>query len=340
MRRQSQRGRVLLTGAAGFVGSHLADRLLADGFSVIGVDNFLTGRRQNIEHLDHSPRFYFMDASVEDLPYIETSVDWVLHFASPASPPRYQESPIACMRCNGEGTRRLLELARQHDAQFLLASTSEVYGDPEQHPQSEAYVGHVNPIGPRSMYDESKRFAEAMTVAYRNKYGLRTRIARIFNTYGPRMAPDDGRVISNFVCQALKGRPLTVYGDGSQTRSFQYVDDLVGGIRELMQADFYDPVNLGNPDEYTILELAELVGERVDADTVISFGPLPKDDPTRRRPDISRARDLLDWRPSVALEAGLDETIAYFKGELELEVPAPFLGEAVRAEADRRPRIR
>ncbi|QDG52862.1 SDR family oxidoreductase [Persicimonas caeni] len=317
MARRSQNERVLLTGVAGFVGSHLADRLIEDGWEVIGVDNFLTGRAENIAHLAREPNFHFLEASVEELPDIEAAVDWVMHFASPASPPKYQASPIECMRCNSEGTRRLLELAHQKGAKFFLASTSEVYGDPEIHPQVESYVGSVNPVGPRSMYDESKRFAEAMTVAYRNKYGVDSRIIRIFNTYGPRMSPDDGRVISNFVCQALAGKPLTVYGDGTQTRSFQYIDDLLEGVVRLMQTDYNMPVNLGNPQEFTILDLAEVVRDLVhDGVTEITFCPLPKDDPTRRRPDISRAQELLGWQPEILLRDGLERTVPYFRDQL------------------------
>jgi dTDP-glucose 4,6-dehydratase len=318
MARQSRDPRVLLTGVAGFVGSHLADRLIQEGFEVIGIDNFMTGRSENLAHLERETRFHFLEASVEELPDIEASVDWVMHFASPASPPKYQEAPIECMRCNAEGTRLLLELADREDAQFLLASTSEIYGDPKVHPQVESYVGSVNPVGPRSMYDESKRYAEAMTVAFQDVRSVPTRIIRIFNTYGPRMAPDDGRVVSNFVCQALAGKALTVYGDGSQTRSFQYIDDLVEGVVQMMGCDYNRPVNLGNPEEFTILELAEVVRELVDEhDTKIVFCPLPKDDPTRRRPDISRARQLLGWQPNIRLRDGLERTVPYFRDQLD-----------------------
>lgn len=317
MARRNKNERVLLTGVAGFVGSHLADRLIEEGWEVIGVDNFMTGRAENIAHLKRESRFYFLEAAVEDMPDIEASVDWVMHFASPASPPKYQAAPIECMRCNGEGTRKLLELAQRKGAKFFLASTSEVYGDPEIHPQVESYVGSVNPVGPRSMYDESKRFAEAMTAAFQRTHGVDTRIIRIFNTYGPRMSPDDGRVISNFVCQALAGRPLTVYGDGTQTRSFQYIDDLLEGIVRLMQTDYHLPVNLGNPQEFTILDLAEVVRDLVyGGETEIIFCPLPKDDPTRRRPDISRAQELLGWQPEILLRDGLDRTVPYFRDQL------------------------
>ncbi len=331
MARPSKDQRVLLTGVAGFVGSHLADRLIQEGWEVVGVDNFTTGRAQNIAHLERETRFHFLEASVEELPEIEASLDWVMHFASPASPPKYQAAPIECMRCNGEGTRKLLDLALKKDAQFFLASTSEVYGDPEVHPQVESYVGHVNPVGPRSMYDESKRFAEAMTVAYRNKHSVAARIIRIFNTYGPRMAPDDGRVISNFICQALQGRSLTIYGEGTQTRSFQYIDDLLEGVVRLMQVDYFEPVNLGNPDEHTILDLAEIVCGLLGDSTELTFCPLPKDDPTRRRPDIDRAEQVLDWRPSVPLRQGLAHTVAYFRDQLDLERPVPAVVEELAA---------
>ncbi len=334
--RRSDQERVLLTGVAGFVGSHLADRLIDDGWEVIGVDNFLTGRLENLAHLERETRFHFLEASVEELPDIEAAVDWVMHFASPASPPRYQEAPIRCMRCNGEGTLNLLNLAEQNGAQFLLASTSEVYGDPEIHPQVESYVGRVNPVGPRSMYDESKRYAEALTVAFQRKRGISARIIRIFNTYGPRMAPDDGRVISNFLCQALAGKPLTVYGDGTQTRSFQFVDDLLEGVLRLMQVDYHLPVNLGNPEEFTILDLAEVISELVGGGIDIQFCPLPKDDPARRRPDIGRAQELLSWRPEILLEEGLERTVPYFRDQLGDEAVVPVgLEVASSAESSR-----
>jgi dTDP-glucose 4,6-dehydratase len=317
MARQSSNKRVLLTGVAGFIGSHLADRLIEDEWEVIGVDNFMTGRAENLAHLKRERRFHFLEASVEELPDIEASVDWVMHFASPASPPKYQNAPIECMRCNAEGTRKLLELADRNRAQFFLASTSEIYGDPDVHPQVESYVGSVNPVGPRSMYDESKRYAEAMTVAFQDVHGVPARIIRIFNTYGPRMAPDDGRVISNFLCQALAGKALTVFGDGSQTRSFQYIDDLLEGVIRMMRADYSRPVNLGNPQEFTILELADVVRELVDEhETEITFCALPEGDPTRRRPDISRAQELLSWQPQVLLREGLERTVPYFRDQL------------------------
>jgi nucleoside-diphosphate-sugar epimerase len=313
-------GRALVTGAAGFIGSHLCERLIAGGYEVVGVDNFLTGRAQNLRQVLRTPRFALLEHDViEPLPRngdLVGELDWIFHLASPASPPKYQRHSIECMRCNAEGTFHLLELARRCDAGFLLASTSEVYGDPEVHPQEESYWGNVNPVGPRAVYDESKRYAEAMTVDFHRRFGVDTRIIRIFNTYGPRMAPDDGRVISNFITQALRGRPLTVYGDGSQTRSFQFVSDLLDGIVRAMQSGVHDPINLGNPDEFTIFELAELTGELLEAPVEIVFEPLPRDDPKRRRPDISRAKALLAWEPSVPLTEGLGRTIAYFKEQL------------------------
>lgn len=317
MRQKPDNKRALLTGVAGFVGSNLADRLIAEGWEVVGVDNFLTGRPENIAHLKREPRFHFVEAAVESMPEISARFDWVMHFASPASPPKYQASPIDCMRCNAEGTHKLLELCEQQRAQFFLASTSEIYGDPLRHPQVESYWGNVNPIGPRSMYDESKRYAEAMSAAFRRSRNVKTRVIRIFNTYGPRMSPDDGRVVSNFICQALSGRSLTIYGDGSQTRSFQFIEDLLEGIIRLMQVDYQEPINLGNPQEFSVLELAERIKQAVDRrDIRIVFYPLPGDDPTRRRPDISRARELLNWAPQVGLCEGLERTIPYFRGQL------------------------
>ncbi len=305
--------RVLLTGALGFLGSHLAERLLLEGYEVVGVDNLSTGRLQNLELLSRYPSFTFLRADVVEPLFLEGHLDWVLHFASPASPPRYLERPVETLRVNAEGTRHLLELARKRGAQFLLASTSEVYGDPLVHPQPETYWGNVNPVGPRAVYDEGKRYAEALTMAYHRHFGLSVRIVRIFNTYGPRMDPGDGRVVSNFILQALKGEPLTVYGDGSQTRSFCYVDDLVEGIRRLMEVGYPYPLNLGNPEEYRILELAELVKELTGSPSPIVFGPLPEDDPRKRRPDIRLARELLGWEPRVPVREGLSRTIAYFR---------------------------
>ena len=304
---------VLLTGAAGFVGSHLADRLLADGHTVIGVDNLVTGRAANVAHLADHPRFRLVEADASGPLELDEAPDWIMHLASPASPPRYLERPIETLLVNAEGTRHLLDLARRHGARFLLASTSEVYGDPSVHPQPEAYWGNVNPIGPRSVYDEGKRYAEAITMAYRRHHAVDTRICRIFNTYGPRMDPHDGRVGSNFVRQALAGEPLTVYGDGSQTRSFQYVSDLVEGISRLMASSVGEPVNLGNPTEFTMIELAELVLELTGSRSELAFEPLPQDDPRQRRPDIGRARSLLGWQPTVPLREGLARTIEAFR---------------------------
>ncbi len=305
--------RILLTGAAGFVGSHLAERLLREGHEVIGVDNFLTGRRENLESLANFPRFSFLEHDVIQPVPVEGDLDWILHLASPASPPRYLAAPLATLRVNAEGTRHLLELARRTGAAFLLASTSEVYGDPLVHPQPEDYWGNVNPVGVRSVYDEAKRYAEAITMAYHREFGLSVRICRIFNTYGPRMDPYDGRVVSTFIRQALLGEDLTVHGDGSQTRSFQFVADLVEGIRRLMEVDYPYPINIGNPEEYTILELARKVLELTGSPSRIRFTEPMEDDPRRRRPDISRARQILQWSPRVSLEEGLRETIRYFE---------------------------
>ncbi|BDG26756.1 epimerase [Thermus thermophilus] len=305
--------RVLLTGAAGFLGSHLAERLLKGGCEVIGVDNLSTGQRRNLDRLLAHPGFHFLQADVARPLEVEGPLDWVLHFASPASPPRYLKLPIPTLLVNAEGTRHLLDLALKKGARFFLASTSEVYGDPLVHPQPESYWGNVNPVGPRAVYDEGKRYAEALVTAYHTHFGLPVRIVRIFNTYGPYMDPEDGRVVTNFITQALKGEPLTVYGDGSQTRSFCYVDDLVEGIVRLMEVDYAGPVNLGNPEEYTVLELARLVKEITHSPSEIVFKPLPQDDPKQRRPDISLARRLLGWEPRVPVREGLLRTITYFR---------------------------
>lgn len=305
--------RVLLTGAAGFLGSHLAERLLREGCEVIGVDNLSTGQRRNLDRLRAYPAFRFLQADVTQPLQVEGPLDWVLHFASPASPPRYLKLPIPTLLVNAEGTRHLLDLALRKGARFFLASTSEVYGDPLVHPQPETYWGNVNPVGPRSIYDEGKRYAEALTTAYHRTHGLAVRIVRIFNTYGPFMDPEDGRVVSNFIVQALRGAPLTVYGDGSQTRSFCYVDDLIEGIRRLMEVDYPYPVNLGNPEEYRVLDLAHLVKELTGSPSSIVFRPLPEDDPKQRRPDITLARRLLGWEPRVPVREGLERTIAYFR---------------------------
>ena len=309
--------KVILTGAAGFVGSHLTDNLLESGSTVSGVDNFCTGRRVNLEHLREHPRFTLLEADAsEPLPLSESmldGLDWVMHFASPASPPKYLAIPIETMRVNAEGSRHLLELCRRTGAKFFLASTSECYGDPEVHPQPESYWGLVNPIGPRSVYDEAKRYAEAITMAYHRHHGVSSRIIRVFNTYGPRMDPEDGRVVTNFIKQALRGETLTIYGDGAQTRSFQYVSDLIAGIRALMNLEFSEPVNLGNPEEFTMLELATLVQELVGSTLPIMHLPLPQDDPRQRKPDIARARALLGWEPQVRVRDGLARSIEWFR---------------------------
>lgn len=316
--------RVLVTGAAGFLGSHLCDRLIAEGYQVIGMDNFITGRPENLAHLKGESRFTLIEHDVSefiDLPGDE--LDAVMHFASPASPnPNspygYVNLPIQTMKAGALGTLNSLGVSRAYGARFLLASTSEIYGDPNIHPQPESYWGHVNPIGERSVYDEAKRFAEALTMAYHRYHGIDTRIARIFNTYGPRMRLDDGRAIPNFLNQALTGQPLTVYGDGSQTRSFCYVDDLIEGIYQLLLSDESRPVNIGNPTELTILELAEVVNKLIDNPVEITFLPDKRGegDPQRRRPDISRAQELLGWQPTIQLEEGLRRTFSYYRDKL------------------------
>lgn len=306
--------RILITGAAGFLGSHLSERLLLEGHEVVGIDDFSSGQPHNIELLSKHPDFHFVEADASKPFRMEGRLDWVMHFASPASPPRYLKLPLETLLVNGEGTRHLLDLAVEKGARFFLASTSEIYGDPLVHPQPETYWGNVNPIGPRSIYDESKRYAETLTVAYQQAKGVSTRIIRIFNTYGPRMDAEDGRVVTNFINQALRGQPLTIFGDGSQTRSFQYVDDLIEGIRRLMEVEYHQPVNLGNPEEYTMLQLAELVQELVGSRMPLVYEPLPQDDPRQRRPDISRAKALLGWEPRVPVREGLARTIAYFRG--------------------------
>ena len=304
--------RVLITGAAGFLGSHLCDRFLAEGHQVVGMDNFITGHRDNIAHLHGRPDFHFVEHDVTRFIQVEGELDGVLHFASPASPVDYLEKPIQTLKVGSLGTHNALGLAKAHGARFLMASTSEVYGDPQVHPQPETYWGHVNPVGPRGVYDEAKRFSEAITMAYHRFHGVETRIVRIFNTYGPRMRPGDGRVVSNFIVQALRGDPLSVYGDGSQTRSFCYVDDLIDGIYRLFHSDRADPVNVGNPIEFTVRELAELVLRMTGSASQIDWLPLPQDDPKVRQPDITVAREVLGWEPRVPLEEGLRRTIPYF----------------------------
>ncbi len=305
--------RALVTGGAGFLGSHLTDRLLADGLDVVVVDNFLTGSRDNIAHLQGNPRFTFVEHDVTKFIAVDGPLDYVFHFASPASPIDYLKLPIQTLKVGSLGTHNALGLAKAKGARFLLASTSEVYGDPLVHPQTEAYWGNVNTIGPRGVYDEAKRFAEAMTMAYHRAHGVATRIVRIFNTYGPRMRLNDGRVVPAFIGQALRGEPLTVFGDGSQTRSFCYVSDLIEGIWRLMRSDEVEPVNIGNPREMTVRQFAQAVQAQLGTDYPIAYEPLPVDDPKVRQPDIGRAQRLLGWEPRVTLEDGLRETIAYFR---------------------------
>ena len=305
--------RLLVTGAAGFLGCHLCDRLLAQGHTVVGMDNLITGAPANLTHLGHHRGFQFIRHDVSTFIDVPGPVDGILHFASPASPIDYLEYPIPTLKVGALGTHNALGLAKAKGARFLLASTSEVYGDPLVHPQPETYWGNVNPVGPRGVYDEAKRFAEAMTMAYHRYHGLDTRIVRIFNTYGPRMRPRDGRVVSNFIVQALKGEPLTIYGDGSQTRSFCYVDDLIEGIVRLFERGDADPTNIGNPHEFTVRQLAERVLALTDSHSAIVEQPLPVDDPKVRQPDITRARQRLSWEPQVPLEEGLRRTIGYFR---------------------------
>ncbi|HTS89441.1 MAG TPA: UDP-glucuronic acid decarboxylase family protein [Gemmatimonadales bacterium] len=308
--------RILITGAAGFLGSHLTDRFLAEGHDVIGMDNLITGARENLAHLQGNRRFQFVLHDVSRFIQVDGPLDGVLHFASPASPIDYLELPIQTLKVGSLGTHNALGLAKAKGARFFLASTSEVYGDPQVHPQPESYWGHVNPVGPRGVYDEAKRFAEAMTMAYHRYHGIDTRIIRIFNTYGPRMRARDGRVVSNFIVQALKGEPLTVYGEGQQTRSFCFVSDEVDGIYRLFMSAEVEPTNIGNPNEFTVRQLAELVLRLTGSASRIEQRPLPTDDPKVRQPDITKARALLGWEPKVSLEDGLRQTIAYFASQL------------------------
>src|SRR5437870_135436 len=305
----------VVTGGAGFLGSHLTDRLLAEGHRVIAIDNLITGNTANFGHLAGNKNFWFVKHNVSNFIFVpEQQIDYVFHFASPASPIDYLELPIPTLKVGALGTHNTLGLAKDKKATFILASTSEVYGDPLEHPQKEDYWGNVNPIGPRGVYDEAKRYAEAITMAYHRFHRVDTRIVRIFNTYGPRMRPRDGRVVSNFIVQALKGEPLTVYGDGSQTRSFCYVDDLVEGIVRLFERGGPEPTNIGNPTEFTVRQLAELVLRLTGSRSRIVEQPLPTDDPKVRQPDIQRARETLAWEPKVSLEDGLRRTIEYFRG--------------------------
>lgn len=310
---------VLITGAAGFLGSHLCDHYLERGYSVVGLDNYATGAPKNIEHLKANKSFTFIKHDItKPLPSSVTDKHWdiILNMASPASPPHYQRLSIETLEVGSTGTLRMLELAHQNNARFFHASTSEVYGDPEVHPQPESYKGSVNCYGPRSMYDEAKRYAEALIYAHRKKYGTNTCVGRFFNTYGPRMDKDDGRVVSNFIVQALQGKSLTVYGDGGQTRSFCYVDDLVAGIAALIDSDEEGPMNLGNPGEFTIKELAEIVLEKIGSKSKLTYKPLPGDDPLQRKPVIDVAKEKLAWEPKVPLHEGLERTIEYFRGTL------------------------
>lgn len=305
--------KVLITGGAGFIGSHLCDLLIKKGYEVVCMDNLITANLDNVSHLMDNPNFKFIQQDVTKYIDLDGSIDYILHFASPASPIDYQKFPIQTLKVGSLGTHNALGLAKAKGAKFMLASTSEVYGNPLVNPQPESYWGNVNPIGPRGVYDESKRFAEAITLAYHRTHKIDTKIARIFNCFGPRMRKDDGRAIPNFITQALKGEPLTIYGDGSQTRSFCYIDDLIDGIYKLMLSNINEPINIGSPDEITILELAKKIVQLTRSKSEIAFKPLPTDDPKVRRPDISKAKKELNWQPEVSLEEGLEKTISWFQ---------------------------
>ena len=307
---------MLITGGAGFIGSHLCDCFVTEGHTVLCLDNFITGEEGNIAHLASQPNFKLIRHNISKPIEMADSLDYVLHFASPASPPDYLKYPIQTMKVGSLGTLNALGIAKTKKSKFLLASTSEVYGDPEIHPQPESYWGHVNPIGPRGVYDEAKRFAEALTMAYHREHGIDTRIVRIFNSYGPRMRMNDGRAIPNFITQALSGEPITVYGDGSQTRSFCFISDLVEGLHRLMKSDLHDPVNIGNSQEMSLLELAKVILRLTGSSSPLVFKPLPVDDPKVRCPDIRLAREKLPWEPSMKLEEGLTRTVAWFRQKL------------------------
>lgn len=309
--------RILITGGAGFIGSHMVDRLIAEGHQVVAMDNLVTGDLANITHHRSNPNFEFIHHDISNHIHVAGSLDWVLNFASPASPIDYMEFPIQTLKVGALGTHNALGLAKAKGAKFFLTSTSEVYGDPLVHPQHEEYWGNVNPIGPRSCYDEAKRFAEAITYAYHRAHAVDVRVVRIFNTYGPRNRVNDGRVVPTFINQALRGESLTVFGQGQQTRSFQYVDDLIDGIRRLMEASFNKPVNIGNPTEMTILEFAKLILKLTGSDSEIIYKPLPQDDPKTRRPDNSRAKEVLGWEPRVAVEDGMKRTIDWYRSQMQ-----------------------
>lgn len=311
--------KVLITGAAGFIGSHLCDRFIKEGWYVIGVDNFLTGNPENLEHLSSNQNFEFIDRDIITGLNYAGHLDLILHFACPASPVDYLNFPIETLMVDSVGTSHVLNLAKEKKSRYIFASTSEVYGDPQIHPQPESYRGNVNPVGPRSVYDEAKRFSEALSMAYYREYGLDVRIVRIFNTYGPRMKLEDGRVVPNFIFQALKGMDLTVYGDGSQTRSFCYVDDLVEGIVLVAEQEEIDyrVLNLGNPDEYKIIDFAQIIIEKTGSNSKIIFKPLPRDDPKMRKPDITKAVECLQWKPEISLDEGIRRTIEFFQSEIE-----------------------